>query len=402
MSRVAICALALLVCLTAPMQSSNAETDGVQQTMREFFVNLRLLLKDVAAQRTGASHSSTLKQRTARRAQVRDALYAIDDQAALLSGHARTDDELTGFLAASLARMATAAAYRLDTGDDKNWQRHLFKMVDLCVACHSRHASGGLPQGSDFLSDDILRTLPLASQAELLTATRRFRAAFNVWREVIDRKLAQWVARPDVKVGAPQAHEFFRPLISALVIATRLLNDFDAARDLLISVRDNSNVPVYLHDTVAHFARTLPALRRELRDTDSQRVESIEALLRPIPELERQVTAGGTLRDVVASALLYRLIDGAQLKGQDRARALYLVGVVERRLQARKLPPGQRAWLPQTELFLELAILAAPDSDTARDSYVLLEQVVQAAFPGSMPAEVSTHLEMLKATSGAP
>jgi enoyl-CoA hydratase/carnithine racemase len=125
--------------------------------------------------------------------------------------------------------------------------------------------------------------------------------------------------------------------------------------------------------------------------------DGAEELIAAGDSLDREIIAGGLVHHVVASASLHRSLDVGELAAAQRARVLYLLGVAEHRIERALGPPGEVPWFPQTELLLELAIRADPQTDTASRAYRLLEQLVTAAYPGGMPEEIAQHLAGLDA-----
>jgi hypothetical protein len=204
-----------------------SSSPAVREAMQEIYRELRTVLREAAEQRARTRRDAWSDPAATRRTSA--ALRSISDQAALLAEHAQPSDELSSFLAAALDRMASLTAFSYESREWLRWQSYLFRMTDLCVACHARLPGASLPLGEDFLDPDLLAALPLSVQAELLTATRRFDAALRGWRAVIDERLSLWATRPAAEVTAEEAHLLVRPVGHAVVIALRVLQDFDAA-----------------------------------------------------------------------------------------------------------------------------------------------------------------------------
>lgn len=364
---------------------------AVRETMREIYRNLHAVLEEVARERAEPG----LGRRGATLARTREALRAISDQAALLAEHAHAGDELTGFLADSLDHMASLTALRYESQDWAHWQDYLFRTTELCVACHSRRPAAGSPGGQDFLDAALLAPLPLALQAELLTATRRFDAAFDTWRAVITERLEDWAARPASTVPRDQAYLLLEPVGRALVISVRVRRDFPAAGRLCKFLSGHPGLPGFLAPSVARWAGAVLSLQ----GAQSVGPDGAEKLIREGDAADREVLAGGLVHHVTASAALYRNLDVTALSAAQRARILYLLALAEERIRSATSAPGETPWFPQTELLLELAILADPGSQSARAAYPLLERIVAAAFPGGLPEEVQAHLDSLKAKS---
>jgi hypothetical protein len=166
-------------------------------------------------------------------------------------------------------------------------------------------------------------------------------------------------------------------------------------------------------------ARPLPVLRRLANREDLWAAlhADVEAWIRFLPELTRRDAGGdpvgaaekligegrslilfpsdrrALVHYVVASKLLHNHVATQRKPGPELARAYYLLGVAESRI-------GPSFWISQAEFYLETAIRMAPETQSAREAYALLEEETLAGYTGSgglqLPDDVDARLRELR------
>ncbi len=98
---------------------------------------------------------------------------------------------------------------------------------------------------------------------------------------------------------------------------------------------------------------------------------------------------------IAASSLLHRYLISRPPDAMDVSEAHYLLGLAEYRIH-------RDDWLPQAELYLEIAIVLAPDAPWARRAYSLLVDKIHRTYRqspgGRLPPEVEERLRELKQT----
>jgi len=366
------CALASQVAWSDP-----ADRGKLQQSMQQIFSSMRLLLP-ASVTRGGFDSEEDADQLRASLEQVARAAGGVGE-------HVRANERGAQYLSRSLEREAREALYLFDQGDFESAQFSVLQMAEYCVECHSRSAiPDDSPLSKGFVSSEVFQGLEPEERARLQFATREFEAG-------LDTLDALLVSR-DVP-----AEELLGAVTNYLVVSLRLKQDFERARAALRKVTRRPDLWAYIRLDVDRWIESLTELQ------PLAEVSGAESLKRAVEVLDRarEVTRFPSDRQalvhyVVASALLQRFVE-TDASDADKARAYYLLGVVESRI-------GRSYWLALPYFFLESAIRLNPSGASARQAYALIEEETlflygfeEGAATPELPMDVEERLEALRA-----
>jgi len=317
---------------------------------------------------------------------LRDAVDRLRRSAMALEGHGADRDAGFARLSHRLARDAAEISMRLRQGRAEEARFYLNKLVDNCVACHSRlpGPSASALGKSLYESVDVAQ-LGRAERIRLEIATRQFDQAMEEIETILEDGLEH-----------PAQLDLGGFLENYLRIAIRVRGDLPRAEATISSWRAETALPPYLDDLLDSWLlglRDYAGMNEEGDELGLARVVSQDA-----QQLRRFAADRRSLvHDLVASSLLHRALDGGQLGAEETAEAYYLLGVAE-------LHASNLYWLSASESYLEASIRSAPGSSFAREAYLLLEEATISAYTGSsgeqLPRDVGIWLRELRALAG--
>jgi hypothetical protein len=321
----------------------------------------------------------------ARRDELRRALRELDGAAVQLRGHGGPEVETFLYLGQSLHEDANAIQARVEQGRFDAASYLTQRLTETCVACHTRLPAKSAQGFADSLLARVDRkSLTPLARARLETATRQFDAALATYE-------AEFARAQPADLRLEQAVPPY------LLLALRVRHDAERADKGLAALQGRS-------DLSASLAENLPTWRSALRE--------LAPALREPPSLGRArelLARGRALREfptdardlaytVSASSVLFRLLEQTQLRGEERAEALYLLGQTE--------AYTRRSFeLSDAAAYLEQAVRAAPHTPTARRAFAQLERDLLLGYTGSsgenVPADVQALLRELRSLSTA-
>jgi len=367
-------AIAVVTCLGAGQATATGwtEREATRETMQTIFQSLRFLLRlDASGKNLGSPKY---------RQEVLDALRELDDQSAILASHGFYEDTGGMFLASVLERYTVLLLRTYEKGEFQQLQQFLYGMTDICIACHSRLPSAqDSPVAAQFVDSREFASLPGRKRAKLQVATRRFDDALATLEDVIES------ADP----ADPAALEDV--LRTYLVINIRVKGDMERPIPMLERVTDGSDPKSAWHQDVNAWTSSLEHLRDRPFIGDSLTTAREMIASAASPDFSSQRSA--LVEYIAASSLLHRYLVSRPTDEIKVSEAHYLLGLAEYRIR-----PDE--WLPHAELYLEIAIVLAPDAKWARPAYDLLVEKIKQTYgqPGNreLPPEVTERLRELK------
>lgn len=375
----ALLSIALLVgCRAAPPDPREQVDRATRATMGDLVAALQVALP--LALDVSAFHAPE------NQAALEDAIDRLRRSAIALEGHGEARDAGFARLSHRLSRDAAEISARLHRGRAEEARFFLNKLVDHCVACHSRlpgPSASGL--GKTLYESVDVNTLEPAERIRLEIATRQFDLAM---RE-IETLLAQDQVHPaQLDLGGL--------LESYLRVAIRVRGELPRAEATLLDWRERSELPAYLDDLVDVWMLGLRDYAKMGEAGDElglARVASQDAASRRRFPADRR----SLVHDLVASSLLHRALDGGTLGNDETAEAYYLLGVAE-------LHAANLYWMSAPESYFEASIRSAPGSPVARQAYLLLEEATVTAYTGSsgehLPRDIGAWLRELRELAG--
>jgi tetratricopeptide (TPR) repeat protein len=362
---------ATLVPASAPADSAPPST---RDAMGEIFASLQTLL--LLSLEDGALSDP------ANATALNRALARLDEYSSELAQHGRGQaDASFSFFSRSLADDARAVREHFRSGPAAESRRLLYKLVESCVGCHSRLPSRADPTLSARLTrDPRVVQLPLDERVRLEVATRQFDAALLTYEAIL--------VSPDF---SPQDMELLGILDDYLELCLQVRGDIQRARAALQRLSKRSDVPEALRRDLREREEALASLGKIGAGSDLARARALvlegEAIARERPD------RSGIVQYLAASGILHRILADETRTPHELAEAYYLLSVASSRV-------GRVYWPSPEELYLESAIELAPGSDTARDAYRLLEELVTFGYTGSagtrIPPELRAKLDALK------
>jgi hypothetical protein len=324
--------------------------------MQVIFENLRFLFQvDMSDADFGSSENQ---------AEVLEALRELDEQSAILASHGFYEDSAGVFLASVLERYSLLLLRSYERGEPQRVQQLLYGITDVCIACHTRlPSSRDSPVAKQFVDSQAAWSLPLNKRARIQVAMRRFDDALSTLETIIESpKFADPVVLEDV-------------LRTYLIVNIRVKGDMERPIPVLESVEERSvpqsawrgDVETWLV-SLQHF-RDMPFIGDPL--------QSARDVIDASTSVDFPSRRSALVDNIAASSLLHR----------------YLASLAEYRIY-------RDDWLPQAELYLEVAIVLAPDAPWAMPAYSLLVEKIQRTYlqspGGRLPPEVEDRLRELK------
>ena len=365
-------ALFCVLAVTGATSTDRVENDATRDTMQVIFEQLRLLLQ---IDMSGGEFDSPQY-----REEVLEALREMDDQSAILASHGFYEDSAGAFLASVLERYSLLLLRSYERGESEKVQQFLYGMTDICIACHTRlPSSHDSPVAKQFADSKAVWALPEKKRARVQVATRRFDDALITLERLIE------------------SSEVVSPVVLQDVLRTYLIVN--------IRVKGDMERPVATLESVEHRSAPQSAWRRDVEIwlESLQHFRNTPFIVDPLASA-REVIDSATSADfpsersalvdyIAASSLLHRYLASKPSGAMGVSEAHYLLGLAEYRIY-----PDD--WLPQAELFLELAIVLAPDAPWAKPAYALLVEKIHRSYlqspGGRLPPEVEGRLKELK------
>lgn len=365
--------LIVLLCTLSVFTAGAAVGDSPKPIMHRIFAALTELLKDSLSENHTRNDPKALQREVA----------LLSDSTAELESHAQGQSVGFRLMSRSLADAVREFRYYYDARRQEEARFFLVDLTQSCVACHTRLPSArDFPLGQRLLDNATMGSLALQDQAQLQVVARRFHDALTSWEKVFSDPLSD-----------PVAIDAEGNLLDYLLVAIRALHDLDRpARTLKVFLK-RDDLPFYLRYYIEFWLQRLQLLKDELkgepRPYRARRLFERASQMKTFPEGQEQ-----TIDDLVASAILYRYLDGqGKSVGLDVAEAYHLLGMIEGRTL-------QRAWaVPPFEQHFEAAIRSAPQGPYAKRSFAIVQEYVINGFSGT---EAVQRLEELRALIGLP
>lgn len=364
-----------LTALSGPTQvlaTGWTEREATRETMQTIFDSLRFLLRLDAA----GENLDDPKYRS----QVLEALRELDDQSAILASHGFYEDSGGMFLAGVLERYTVLMLRTYERGDPEQLQQFLYGITDICIACHSRLPSPqDSPVAAQFVDSREFVSLPSWKRAQLQVATRRFDDALATLETLIESQESVDPATID------------DPLRTYLMISIRVKGDMERPIPILERISEQAEAGSAWQRDVEIWTQSLEHFRD--RPFISDPLASARAMIASAGSAEFPSQRSARVEYIAASSLLHRYLVSRPSDSLQVSEAHYLLGLAEYRIH-----PDE--WLPHAELYLEIAIVLAPEAPWAKPAYALLvEKINQTYKPsasGGLPPEVEERLRELK------
>ena len=364
-------ALAVLLVSSQVTASSWTEREATRQTMQAIFDSLRFLLHLDAS----GENFDDPKNRT----RVLQALRELDDQAAILAAHGFSEDSGGMFLASVLERYSLLLLRSYEHGEHEHVQQLLYGITDVCIACHTRLPSpNDSPVARQFIESKEFASLPPRKKAQIEVATRRFEDALATFETLIE----------SARSIDPSGFEDL--LRTYLIINIRVKGDMERPIPMLELVAERSDPHSAWGRDVEIWLESLQALRDQ--PYTGEPLETAREMLSTADSASYPSRRSALVEYVAASSLLNRYLRSNPPDTKDVSEAHYLLGLAEFRIR-----PDE--WLPHAELYLEVAIVLAPDAKWAKPAYELLVEKIDQTYgksPNGPPPEVEERLRELK------
>ena len=351
--------------------AGSTEREATRQTMQAIFDSLRFLLHlDASGQ-----NFDDPKNRT----RVLQALRELDDQAAILAAHGFSEDSGGMFLASVLERYSLLMLRSYEHGEREHVQKLLYGITDVCIACHTRLPSpNDSPVARQFIKSKEFASLPPRKKAQIEVATRRFEDALATFETLIE------------SAKTIDASGFEDLLRTYLIINIRVKGDMERPIPMLELVAERSDPHSAWSRDVEIWLESLQALRDQ--PYSGEPLETAREMLSTADSASYPSRRSALVEYIAASSLLNRYLRSNPPDTKNVSEAHYLLGLAEFRIR-----PDE--WLPHAELYLEVAIVLAPDAKWARPAYELLVEKIDQTYgrsPGGPPPEVVERLRELK------
>ena len=364
--------LALVSTTTPVMPSDWVEREATREAMQSIFESLQYLLEvDVS---TGGLANPANEQR------VLESLHELDDQSAILASHGFSDDAVGVFLASVLERYSLMLLRGYEHGEYEKVEEFLYGITDVCIACHTRLPSAeDSPVARHFVDSRAVASLSPGKRARIEVATRRFDESLNTLETLIEESE---MANPDALEDVLRTY---------LIVSIRVKGDMERPIPMLELVRGRTPAKTEWHRDIGSWIESLESYRDipVVGDPLGAARDIIEAAGDGAFPDERSAM----VEYIAASSLLHRYLATKPIDTMELSEAHYLLGLSEYRIH-------RDDWLPQAELYLEIAIVLAPDAPWARPAYDLLVERIERTYApmhgGRVPPEVEERLKELE------
>jgi len=371
-----------LLCVGGARAEAPADPDATARAaMQRVFAAMTVLLP-ASAKEGGFSAD-------AKREELRAAFATLREASVDLRAHGMGRDASFGLHARNLADDALLASNAFALGDEEEARFTFTLLTQRCIDCHSR-----LPDVEDSPLAARLVALP-----EVMELAPLERARVDVALRRFDEALATWEKAFADPAIPPAEHELAGTLADYLTIALRVKGDAQRPQAVLRALSTRGDAPAYLRNRLVAWAVSLARVAPRLSQSTPS-IQSAREWAMMARNLSDLTTArDGLVYDLAASSLLLRWID-AREKGDRKAQdlelatAYYELAVVEDRT-------AFSIWAPQTDVYMEAAVRAAPSGPLARRAYARLEEQLLtelgATSPAGLPEPERKRLAELKA-----
>ena len=346
-----------------------AANDETRASMQDVFGAMRVLLP--------LSLSAERFEDPANRLEIDAALARLESSSGRLAAHGRGENAAFEMLSGSLAADARDLHSRWTRGHRDEARFIVQQLTETCVACHSRLPSDrDSPLSARFASEEFVRSLPLRERAKLEYATRQFESALESYEAML--------ASTEI---TPSTLDLGGYLDEYLEICIRVRTDPARGERALQGFLRRPGLTPALRAEVERWIGSLRELASQPRRAST--LDEARALVDRAEDRKRFADEREALvLYLEASSVLYRALEGSLPERRDRARAYYLLGLVDTRI-------GRAFWLSQAESLLEASIRLAPETKTAAKAYALLEDFLIAGFTGSAGTQVPPDIQEL-------
>jgi hypothetical protein len=284
---------------------------------------------------------------------------------------------------AVLAEDARRASARFASGRLVDARFVALHLTESCVGCHSRLPSDkDAPFAAKLIDDKTLGSLSTVERARLAIATRQFDKALDLYEGELTGPSpggGEVVHTPD--------------LVEYLIVAVRVKRDPKRAAALLEKLEKRPQTPPDLRREIGPWLATLRAEGKSVNEKPSL------ARARSLVEMGKRARAypyskAGLIDDLLASAMLHRLLEDPTSKAPERAETYYLLGLTDATVRS-------SPWLSDAEWYLAKAIRTAPHSPIAMRAFEAFEDMTIQDWSGSagtqLPDDVVAELDRLRA-----
>lgn len=314
------------------------------------------------------------------RSDVLEALRELDDQSAILASHGFYEDTGGMFFASVLERYTLLLLRTYERGESEEVQQLLYGITDICIACHARLPSAqDSPVARQFVDSREFASLPLNKKAKIQVATRRFDDALATLETLIESaKSVDSVAIEDV-------------LRTYLIVNIRVKGDMERPIPTLEFVGERSEPQSAWHRDIEVWLESLEQFRDLPLIGDP--LASARQIIDSADSSDFPSQRSALVEYIAASSLLHRYLVSRPSVAMHVSEAHYLLGLAEYHIH-------RDEWLPHAELYLEIAIVLAPDAKWAVPAYKLLVEKLHQSYRqspnGALPPEVEERLRELR------
>lgn len=254
------------------------------------------------------------------------------------------------------------------------WWR-LKKLPTQCISCHSTY------KVDVQFSPEPIEAMPISglAKAKFLLATRQYGPAKSQLLRVLDQTEDRL-----------EASEALRKL---LILLVRTKTPEAEAISLLEQVTAKAQLPEDEFAEVKNWIAELKYLAASVSQQPSSLDSAEQEIRRGINRDPRQDFDRNAVALLVGTGRIHQLVESSSLKGDEYARALYLLGLAYSELPLFFV----NDW---PELYLEQCIEQYPGSLSAQASYRLYRELVTQDFSGisgtRIPEDVVRHLDRLR------
>ncbi|HEU4428074.1 MAG TPA: hypothetical protein VFT98_04940 [Myxococcota bacterium] len=358
-----------------------AQEEAARATMQQVFGAVSILLP-AAAKDDGFDDPAS-------RDALRAAFRTLRDAAADLRAHGEQRDASFQLHARNLADDALFASAAFAAGNSEEARFTFMHLTQRCIDCHSR-----LP---DIVDSPLAAQLAAAPEIASLDPAERARVDVALRR--FDDALAAWEGMFADPATPPAQHDFSGALADYLTIALRVKGDAQRPQAVLRALAQRKDAPGYLRTRLIAWGISLARVGPRLAQSGpSVRLAREWAMMaRNLSDLP--TARDGLVYDLAAESVLLRWID-AREKGRrgaqdlELASAYYELGVIEDRT-------AFSIWAPQTDVYMEAALRAAPSGPLAHRAYARVEEQLLAELgatsPDGLPEPERARLATLRA-----
>jgi hypothetical protein len=235
--------------------------------------------------------------------------------------------------------------------------------------------------GRDFVEDTRVQSLPPEDRLQLEIATRQFDRAMETCEQVLlsSETVPEYIAVTGI-------------FEDYLKLAVCVEENPDRSISTLRAFAERPDLSSYIGNLVEVWVAALERLERDRNDESD--LDAARELVHDAQGLNRfPADRHGLVQLIAASSLIHDYLTPEPTDKLSVSEAYYLLGLAESHI-------SRSYWISETQFFLERSIRVAPESESAREAYDLLEAHTAAAYTGSggvsIPPNVRAHLDELK------